>query len=245
MPLGLLPGSTYEERETTLEPDEAVLLYSDGLVEAHDPAREMFGSPRLAELVGREPDGAALIDLLLQELDAFTGPGWEQEDDITLVALRRTADVPVAARANGRVLASFEVESVLGNERAVVAGVTRAVEPLGLPARRVERLGTAVAEAAMNAIEHGNGARPELPVTVAVVASDEELRVRIGDLGGGAEPVSPPEVPDLDAKLAGLQRPRGWGLYLIEHMVDAVDVSTDGERRTVELVVRLKGGEDG
>jgi len=90
MPLGLMPGMEYEEKEVFLKPGESVLFYSDGLVEAHDPRREMFGFPRLQGFVGAHPGGATLVDFLLSELGRFTGEGWEQEDDITLVTLQRS-----------------------------------------------------------------------------------------------------------------------------------------------------------
>jgi serine phosphatase RsbU (regulator of sigma subunit) len=90
MPLGLMPGMDYEERRFQFEPGDCALLHSDGLAEAHAPDREMFGFPRVAELVGKGPAGEALIDLCLTELAAFTGPDHEQEDDITLVSLQRS-----------------------------------------------------------------------------------------------------------------------------------------------------------
>jgi PAS domain S-box-containing protein len=89
MPLGLMPDMSYEQKEITLQPGESILLYSDGLVEAHSPQREMFGSPRMQRNVGAHPEGAALIDSLLAELEQFTGVDWEQEDDITLLTLQR------------------------------------------------------------------------------------------------------------------------------------------------------------
>jgi serine phosphatase RsbU (regulator of sigma subunit)/ketosteroid isomerase-like protein len=89
MPLGLMPGMGYEEKERTLAPGDGVLLYSDGLIEAHDPRREMFGARRMEGFVGAHPDGATLIDSLLAELDLFTGEEWEQEDDITILTLQR------------------------------------------------------------------------------------------------------------------------------------------------------------
>jgi serine phosphatase RsbU (regulator of sigma subunit) len=95
MPLGLMPDMTYEEKEATLGPGDTLLLHSDGLAEAHNPQRQMFGFPRLAALVGGCREGQELIDRLLGELEGFTGPGWEQEDDITLVAVQRAA-VPAA-----------------------------------------------------------------------------------------------------------------------------------------------------
>ena len=90
MPLGLMPGMGYEEKEMVLQKGESVLFYSDGLVEAHDRRREMFGFPRLQGLVGaHRSGGSSLISFLLAELARFTGDGWEQEDDITLVTLDR------------------------------------------------------------------------------------------------------------------------------------------------------------
>jgi serine phosphatase RsbU (regulator of sigma subunit) len=90
MPLGLMPGMDYEEKETILEAGEAALFYSDGLVEAHDPKGDMFGFPRLRALVAEHGEERSLGDLLLEQLYAFVGEGWEQEDDITLLSLRRS-----------------------------------------------------------------------------------------------------------------------------------------------------------
>jgi PAS domain S-box-containing protein len=89
MPLGLMAGMTYEQKEITLQPGESVLLYSDGLAEAHSQHHEMFGFPRIEKFVGAHSEGAELIDSLLAELERFTGEDWEQEDDITLLTLQR------------------------------------------------------------------------------------------------------------------------------------------------------------
>jgi serine phosphatase RsbU (regulator of sigma subunit) len=72
-----------------LEAGDGVLFYSDGLIEAHDPKGEMFGTPRLGEVVGKRAD-SSLVEGLLEELSGFVGEGWEQEDDITLVTLQRS-----------------------------------------------------------------------------------------------------------------------------------------------------------
>jgi serine phosphatase RsbU (regulator of sigma subunit) len=93
MPLGLMPGMGYEEKETILEAGEVTLLYSDGLVEAHDPKGEMFGFPRLRALISEHGEQRSLGDFLLGELYSFVGEGWEQEDDITLLTLRRSSSL--------------------------------------------------------------------------------------------------------------------------------------------------------
>jgi anti-sigma regulatory factor (Ser/Thr protein kinase) len=98
----------------------------------------------------------------------------------------------------------------------------------------------------MNAIEHGNGGRAEIPVQVHVETTPDALTVRVTDQGGGGgQPIADPEAPDLDAKLAGMQSPRGWGLFLIKNMVDDLRIISEEGRHTVELVVHLKGASDG
>jgi serine phosphatase RsbU (regulator of sigma subunit) len=95
MPLGLMPRMSYQEKETTLQAGEAALLYSDGLVEAHDPKGEMFGFPRLKALISEHADKeeGSLGDFLMEKLYSFVGGAWEQEDDITLLTLKRSVSL--------------------------------------------------------------------------------------------------------------------------------------------------------
>jgi serine phosphatase RsbU (regulator of sigma subunit)/anti-sigma regulatory factor (Ser/Thr protein kinase) len=274
LPLGLLPGIVYEEAEGVIGPGDGMLLYSDGLVEAHGPAREMYGFPRLREAMATDDAGSALLDRLLDELRSFTGGGVEQEDDITLVTLRRSAgaggaawsgtrpevpltrdavpapaDIRTGATAGAETdghdpatlpLLAFSIEGAIGNERAAMRRVAEAVAPLGLEPARLERLKTAVAEAVMNAIEYGSQGDPSVPVDVRVDADAETVRVRVTDraLSG---PVPDAEMPDLDAKLDGRQKPRGWGLFLIRHMVDGMDVHAADGMQTVTLTLARNG----
>ncbi len=270
MPLGLMPRMLYEEHETELAPGDSILLYSDGLVEAHNPRREMFSFPRLMRLVGEHAGGKDLIDFLLEQLTTFVGPGWEQEDDVTLVTLQRTAshdglstiaaasptlaeDDPgqeehvehadpdgANAKDDWRVLGEWSVPSVPGNERQAMERVVEVIRPLGLPTRKIEQLETAVAEATMNAMEHGNHYQPDIPVNIQVLVSRTALAVRIRDQGG-SRPIPTPHTPDLEAKLAGLQSPRGWGLFLIKNLVDDLRVTSDETHHTIELIMHLEG----
>jgi anti-sigma regulatory factor (Ser/Thr protein kinase) len=194
----------------------------------------------VAALTGEATDGEVLIDRLLKELADFVGPDLEQEDDITLVTLGRR---PAGEAGQERRLAAFEVASEEGNERLAIDRVAEAVAGLGLDGARLERLKTAVGEATMNAIEHGNSNRPELPVEVSVVADRTDVKVRITDQGG-ERPLPEVETPDIEAKLAGLQTPRGWGLFLIENMVDELRTAVDEHHHTIELVMHLKEAPD-
>jgi anti-sigma regulatory factor (Ser/Thr protein kinase) len=257
MPLGLMPGMLYEEGEAVLAVGDDLLFYSDGLVEAHDPQGEMFGFPRLQGLIeAHRSTDSSLNDFLLSELTRFTGKNWAQEDDITLVSLERSK-VSVSDRAtplrsdvagdnrNRRILAEFVLPSERGNERRAMEEVARTVSGLGLPEKSLERLKTAVAEATMNAMEHGNNYNPDVPVRIQAWFLEDRLLVRIIDRGSAPLPSSTKEGPDLETKLDSMQTPRGWGLFLIQNMVDEIRVSANPDHHTIELVMHLGGGEGG
>ncbi len=142
-----------------------------------------------------------------------------------------------------RLLASFSLPSEPGSERAAVTAVARSLAGAGLTPGQRDRLLTAVGEATMNAIEHGNEGRPDVPVEVEVTQAAGEVVVSVTDRGGhGGDAAATrfedrAETPDLAKKLNGEQPPRGWGLFLIRNMIDAMDVTTEGERHTVRLTM--------
>jgi anti-sigma regulatory factor (Ser/Thr protein kinase) len=146
--------------------------------------------------------------------------------------------------ADWRTLARFSLPSEPGAERQAIQEVVEAIQDLGLPKSRLERLKTAVGETTMNAIEHGNKYRPELWVSIHVRASEDAIMIEVSDEGSGSPAVQPPK-PDLEAKIAGRQSPRGWGLFLIENMVDQMNVIQDKAHHTVELVLFRNGESDG
>jgi len=245
MPLGLMADAQYEETEGVIAPGSNVLLYSDGLVEAHDPAQKMFGFPRLREAMTIDDAGSELLDRLLDDLHAFTGPEWEQEDDITLVTLRRASGVAGQTGDAPTLTTGFSIPGEEGNERLAMDRVAAAIADLGLSNARLERLKTAVSEATMNAIEYGSQGRADVPVDVEVEATPVAVIVRITDRAlSGAVP-DDAETPDIDLKLAGAQKARGWGLFLIKNMVDSMDVTTDGSTQTVTLTMARKEPSDG
>ncbi|HEV8403052.1 MAG TPA: SpoIIE family protein phosphatase [Candidatus Limnocylindrales bacterium] len=248
MPLGLLPGIVYEETEGVIAPGSNVLLYSDGLVEAHDPDQEMYGFPRLREAMTIDDAGSELLDRLLDTLHTFTGPDWEQEDDITLVTLHRASGVAsqsVDEPAPSQQVTAFSIPGEEGNERLAMDRVAAAVDGLGLTPARLERLKTAVSETAMNAIEYGSQGNADVPVDIVVETTADAIVVRITDraLSGGVP--SEPEAPDIERKLVGDQKPRGWGLFLIKSMVDSMDVTSDGSTQTVTLTMAREERSDG
>jgi serine phosphatase RsbU (regulator of sigma subunit)/anti-sigma regulatory factor (Ser/Thr protein kinase) len=242
MPLGLMPEMSYEEHEVTIDPGENILFYSDGLVEAHNPRREMFGFPQLQALLTKDSGKESLIDFLLRELKSFTGIGWEQEDDMTLLTLQR---IPVALSQSGprkepvdlHLLREWTIASIPGNERQVIEQLDAVLGPYHLAADRLANLKTAVAEAVMNAMEHGNHYQPEALVTLQVLTSGTSIAVRIRDQGGEQALPLTVAAPDLAAKLDGKLPARGWGLFLIEKLVDELHISRGDHHLLIELLM--------
>lgn len=245
MPLGLMSGMTYDERTHRLRDGDVMVLTSDGITEAHSPEGEMYGFSRLMGRVARKSREDDMCGAVLTDLEKWTGSGAEQEDDITLVVVRRGISASAAAEAfptddAAEVLIEFRLPSLEGNERVAMERVAEAVEPLGLNTPSLERLKTAVGETVMNAIEHGNRNDPSLEVAVEVSASRSRLSVRVTDQGEEGDIPETVE-PDIEAKLAGEQTPRGWGLFLIGQMVDEVNRVRENGHHIVELVMNREG----
>lgn len=241
MPLGLMPAMRYEEQAMTLAPGATVLFYTDGIDEAHNHQGEMFGYERLRSLLGASSGSPDLTARVLTALMDFTQPNWEQEDDITLVLLQRSGE---AAERPVRLIEAWSMPSIPGNEQEALQRVRQAAQRLGLEGERLEQLGTAVAEATLNAMEHGNGYQPDLLVDFVILAAGKEpsnptdILVQISDQGDAPFDLTAP-APDLLAKLAGDQSPRGWGLYLIKQLVDDLRIVTMTPHHTIELRMAL------
>lgn len=247
MPLGLMPDMSYDDRVYRMEPEDVMVLTSDGITEAHNPEGEMYGFGRLMGRVAKKAEHGDMVAAVVGDLEDWTGDEAEQEDDITLVVVTRTASAEDSASAfwsgpGEQLLTSFAVASEEGNEVTAIKKVAEAIGSLGLEKIKLDRLKTAVGETVMNAIEHGNEYRADLDVRVEVKVTDAAVRVRVTDQGGD-KVIPDAETPDLEAKLAGEQNPRGWGLFLIEKMVDEVWTESENGSHIVELVMNREGDE--
>jgi anti-sigma regulatory factor (Ser/Thr protein kinase) len=237
MPLGLLPGMAYEEVEAQLAMGDCLLLSSDGLVEAHNDAREMYGFERMEAVMASGGDVDDIIVQLLQSWRTFTGEKHEQEDDITLVNLHHTPPTAVQTDPHDwSLVTEFEIPSQPGNERPASERVLASLASVPLSEAVSNRLLTAVAEATMNAMEHGNHYREDLPVRIQVLKDDAQIKVRIHDFGKGMTQAAV-VTPDLNSKLAGEQSPRGWGLFLIQNMVDEMETLEGQQGQIIELMI--------
>lgn len=235
MPLGLITDAPYDVEERVLPPGSVMVVASDGVAEAHGSDGTMYGFDRVAQVVFTCDDDP--IDALLADVDGFAT---FQEDDITLVALRRLPSAADAAQVFAGPVLEFEVPSVEGAERDAMDKIVSMAADLGMEDAQAKKLGTAVAEAVMNAAEHGNSFDADRMVGVVCHDRGQTVVVEVSDSGGGVKESDVVE-PDLEAKLEGEQSARGWGRFLIERLVDELHDRSEDGRHVLELRMRKVG----
>jgi serine/threonine-protein kinase RsbW len=133
----------------------------------------------------------------------------------------------------------LRLPSRMGFEKVAMSTASSMAKLLGFREDRVEDLKTAVAEACINAIEHGNRLNEKLSVGVVLAAADDQLEVKVIDDGKGMK--TQPAKPDIDRKMHGEEDPRGMGMFLIQALVDEAEwvAGTGGKSSYVRLVIRL------
>jgi serine/threonine-protein kinase RsbW len=137
-------------------------------------------------------------------------------------------------------MVEVRIPSRLGFEKVAMGTAESVARLMGFPVPRIEDLKTAVAEACINAMEHGNKLNDNLSVGVILSASNDELEVKVMDNGPGFAAV--PHHPDIDRKMRGEEDPRGMGMFLIQALVDEAEWVKGGQdsKSYVRLVIRLE-----
>lgn len=141
------------------------------------------------------------------------------------------------------IVTELRLPTRLGFEKVAMSTAASVAELMGFSSDRVEDLKTAVSEACINAIEHGNQLNELLGVVVTMSMSVESLEVRILDQGSGVQK-DDMHVPDIDRKMLGEENPRGMGMFLIQALVDEVEYVNDQPRGSyARLTIHLNPGE--
>jgi anti-sigma regulatory factor (Ser/Thr protein kinase) len=236
-PLGMLPGKTYQEGNLHLLPGQSILCFSDGIIESHDHHGQMFGTVGVMNVVANQSDGSQLLGDLLRSQRSFSADSDEPEDDLTVISIHRMTPAEIA-HPSVHHHARLSIPSLPETERVAADRILAEIAHVPLGVRQRERLHTAIAESFMNAAEYGNQFRSDLDVEIEILATDDSVTIRISD-HGLCGPLPEQSEPDLNAKLAGEQSPRGWGLLLIREMVDSSELIQTDSGLTVSLTVNL------
>jgi anti-sigma regulatory factor (Ser/Thr protein kinase) len=230
-PLGIVADCRYEETQLQLVEGSTVVFYTDGVVEAMNARQEMYGFERLLACVDTHRDLAAreLLETLFADVNAFVG-GSEPHDDITIIVAR------VGGTMTSQKKFELHVPSTLGAERIAMDFAAQVAKSMAFPAERIEDLKTAVAEACINAIEHGNKSDAMTRVGIRLTADAGGLQIAVQDAGTGAGEVP---APDIESRLAGEVQPRGWGIFLIKNLVDEVSFESNEHGNVVKMMIYL------
>jgi serine/threonine-protein kinase RsbW len=146
---------------------------------------------------------------------------------------------PIPAAVQKPTTVEVRLPSRMGYEKVAMSTAAAVAKLMGFREDRVEDLKTAVAEACINAIEHGNRLNEKLSVGVVLSAGADELVIKVIDDGKGMK--KQPAKPDIDRKMLGEEGPRGMGMFLIQALVDEAEwvVGSEGKSSYVRLVIRL------
>ena len=134
----------------------------------------------------------------------------------------------------------LRLPSKMGYEKVAMNTAASVARLMGFAEERVDDLKTAVAEACINAIEHGNKMNELLGVVVTLSMCEESLEVKIHDEGKGVHHAA--HVPDMDSKMAGTETPRGMGMFLIQALVDEVEYVSERTGSYARLGIHLNAG---
>jgi serine/threonine-protein kinase RsbW len=135
----------------------------------------------------------------------------------------------------------LRIPSQLGYEKMAMKLVGAVAEQLGFVPKRVADLKTAVSEACLNAIEHGNQMQDDTHVLLLLSIDADRLRIDVKDEGrGGPPPMEFPE-PDIDRKLKGQEGLRQMGIYVIKQLVDEAGFvePEQGDGNQFRMIVNL------
>ena len=131
----------------------------------------------------------------------------------------------------------LHLPSALGCEKVAMDFAASVAKSMDFPADRVEDLKTAVAEACMNAIEHGNKLDASMKVGISLTVDKGRLQIAVQDEGAGIGQVA---TPNIDSQIEGKTDPRGWGIFLIKNLVDEVSFESTPEGNVVKMIIHLE-----
>ncbi len=137
----------------------------------------------------------------------------------------------------------LRLPSRLGYEKVAMNTAASVARLMGFAEERVEDLKTAVSEACINAMEHGNKMDSSLTVGVILSMDEDSLEVKVTDTGDG--PKGPTAAPDIDKKMHGEEDTRGMGMFLIQALVDEAEwVSAPPSGSYARMVIHLRQAAD-
>jgi sigma-B regulation protein RsbU (phosphoserine phosphatase) len=232
--LGPMDGVAYKEGKERLSNGDNLLVYSDGVTEAMNPVRQLYGEERLVQVLEASalPNPEALIKATLADVQAFAD-GAEQSDDITLLALSF-----LRSPATGD---AVSLKVTMKNQLSEMAGVLTAFDQFAtehqIPVEPAKKVKLAFDELLNNIVSYGFPDGGEHEIHVGVEKFNQRLTITIIDDGVPFNPFQR-ETPDLEASLEERQI-GGLGIHLVRSLMDEVSYKRGVDRNIVTLIKKL------
>ena len=239
--LAAMIGSRYASYTIRLAPSDTLLLYTDGVTEAMDPANVMFDEPRLLALAAREHAAPtrSLIERIVAAVHAHAA-GTEQSDDITMLAVRVAQYPDIAANRLG-VRGEPVAQLTLRNQREELAQLVTWLETLGeqraWPAPLIMNLNLALEEWFVNIISYAFADAGEHTIQFRLWHEDALLRIEIEDDGQPFDPTIRTG-PDTSAALEQRQV-GGLGIHFIRRVMAGMTYRRQEEHNILTLTARV------
>ena len=231
LPLGVGEGDAFSQFAIPFEDGDVFLFYSDGITEAANAEREMFGADRLMACVRANetlaPD--ALVDAIRSAVVSFAGSD-QLTDDLTCVAVEVGRPPHAVARQEMEISSDL---AELGRARGFVRGFCRALPGAPLGEDQVAKLALAVNEAASNIMKHAYHGRIDQRIRLDIESGSDQIVVRLHHHG---DPFDPPPAPE--SAFDGSHE-SGYGLYILSRSVDDVRYYLDERGENCVALVKM------
>jgi sigma-B regulation protein RsbU (phosphoserine phosphatase) len=232
--LGFEPGLEFERTELTLNPGDALILYSDGVSEAFNPAEECYGNDRLLADTGRLCGQSApdITATLLRNVRLFAG-GAPQSDDIAILTLK----------VNTASCMTLELRATPEEVMRGVGALQQFATEQHVPEQAIFGLALALEESASNIVNHALTRDPQRTFQLALERTSDSFVIELQDDGPPFDPTAAESAkpPADDDDVLG-----GWGIELVRRNVDEIRYRREEDRNVLRLTKRLvsaPGGE--
>jgi sigma-B regulation protein RsbU (phosphoserine phosphatase) len=233
--LGPVGGFAFKESKARLGPGDTLVIFTDGITEAMNPVRKLYGQPRLVEvLASREFSGPKeTVEAIVQDVQAFAA-GAEQSDDITLLLLS-FLKAPTASEVK-------RFSRKMSNDLSAIGSVLEAfnsfAEESGIPPDITRQVKVVFDELLNNIVSYGFPAGGDHDIILVVERLDQRLTIFITDDGMPFNPFQELETPDLDASLEDREI-GGLGVHLVRKLMDEVSYKRGVDKNIVTVIKYL------
>jgi sigma-B regulation protein RsbU (phosphoserine phosphatase) len=236
LPLGVFEDVNYGMQETVLEPGSTLFLYTDGLTEARNAERKLFGLKRLEEVLRgdcpKEP--RELIETITRRVHQFVGDA-QQSDDLTMLAIHYTPK-----RFESRLTETLVIRNDVREVSKFSAFIKSVMEKIGVETSLARQFRLAVEEAVVNVIDYAYPAGQEGEIEVRMMFDGETLKTVIIDSGVAFDPTAKERA---DTSLSAEDRQiGGLGILLVRELMDSINYERADGQNFLTLIKKIERG---